>query len=111
MGFDDQLDYDDMTLNDKVRLFYRNEEENSDKVYVLWIEKRSDGKFVVLCAYGRRGSSFPRRETKVVGASFEYARHMLVKVLHEKLRKGYIGIESAIKSGYLTEEEAILEVL
>lgn len=92
----------------KVSLYYRSEEENSDKVYRMWVTEEN-GDTVLHFAYGRRGSTLKEGE-KTRGDAFE-VRRMMMDIVRQKLSKGYIGLTDAIAAGYLTKEEALLEVL
>ena len=92
----------------RVVLYYRSEEENSDKVYRMWAEQEN-GEWVLKFAYGRRGSTM-REGVKMRGDQYE-VRVMMRDIAVKKIDKGYIGLSDAIECGYLTREEAMLEVL
>lgn len=99
----------ELFLADKVSLYYKSPEENSDKVYRMWVERMENGDSVLKFAYGRRGSML-KEGVKVQGTE-QYVRVTMMRTLGEKLDKGYVEMRIAIERGYLTQEEALLEVL
>ncbi|MEI6072841.1 MAG: WGR domain-containing protein [Verrucomicrobiae bacterium] len=67
-------------------LYYR--EGSSDKVYRVSLEER-DGGYVVLFAYGRRGSTLNTGTKTSSPVYFDAARMIYDKLVREKMAKGY----------------------
>ncbi len=74
-----------------VHLHYR--EGNSDKVYQVQLEPKDDG-FVVLVAYGRRGSALQTGTKTSSPVAYEEALAIFNRLVREKKTKGYTESES-----------------
>lgn len=61
----------------------------SDKVYNVTLKPVEDDKYVVIFAYGRRGTILIRGTKTTTPVSFEKAQAIYGKLINDKLRKGY----------------------
>jgi bifunctional non-homologous end joining protein LigD len=91
-----------------VTLYFR--EGSSDKVYQCSIEPRSD-LFVVTFAYGRRGSTLNTGTKTPSPVSFESARTILLKLVSEKMAKGYTRGEAGTPYRHSENESLVTGIL
>jgi bifunctional non-homologous end joining protein LigD len=61
----------------------------SDKVYNVTLKPIEDDKYVVIFAYGRRGSTLIEGTKTPIPVSFEKASSIYGKLINDKVKKGY----------------------
>lgn len=87
---------------ESANLYYK--EGSSDKVYHATLEKESGG-YVVNFAYGRRGSALKTGSKTSSPISLEKAKEIYLKLLKEKLGKGYKYMDGESGSSIPTVKE------
>lgn len=73
-------------MNEQITLYFR--QGSSDKVYQAKIEPQ-DGGYIVLFAYGRRGTTLQTGTKTQAPVPYQEARHIYEKLVKEKTAKGY----------------------
>jgi predicted DNA-binding WGR domain protein len=84
-------------------LYYKNDKENSDKVYLLQIVEsvKDPGKWIVLGLWGPRDSWGPNQRQVKSAYGRLVAEKIFNKMLESKLKKGYeIGPRHLLGRGY-----------
>lgn len=68
------------------KLHYQNYAENSDKIYVLWVEETPSGEYVLQSTHGRRGNRQNHNKPKTFRSEWE-ARRAYNALLDSKVNR------------------------
>lgn len=88
----------------KISLYYQG--DGSDKVYHVNIDPKGDG-YVVLFAFGRRGSALQTGTKTSKPVSYESAQKIMNQLVNSKMSKGYTKGESGTPYLHTSKEERI----
>ncbi|MDL5244433.1 WGR domain-containing protein [Leptospira weilii] len=88
----------------KISLYYQG--DGSDKVYHVNIDPEGDG-YVVLFAFGRRGSTLQTGTKTSKPVSYESAQKIMNQLVNSKMAKGYTEGESGTPYLHTSKEERI----
>ncbi|AXR60571.1 WGR domain-containing protein [Leptospira mayottensis] len=88
----------------RISLYYQG--DGSDKVYHVNIDPKEDG-YVVLFAFGRRGSTLQTGTKTSKPVSYESAQKIMNQLVNSKMSKGYTEGESGTPYLHSSKEERI----